>query len=325
MTHVSPTLHVDGSPKAANGNSHAHHDPGLGMTGMVLGVTVTGPESTEAYETDTRSVTPRRMTLLMKEEPGRFGSAPALAFALDNDPSSAIRAPIPGPTLVLTRGEPVEITLVNQMREATAIHWHGMELDSYYDGVHGWSGSGQRTTPMIEPGTSFVVKFTPPRAGTFMYHTHLHDHRQLTSGLFGAMIVQEAGETFDPNTDHVVVLAKSGPALDAPTAINDARQPAFVFKAGTRHRIRLINITPDETVTVTLQTKAGPVNWRPLTKDGAPVPAAMCKEGPAQQVISVGEIYDFEYETPAGRQTVWLEVRTLAGKWLAQGHIIVRP
>ena len=67
------------------------------------------------------------------------------------------------------------------------------------------------------------------------------------------------------------------------------------------------------------------MTWRPLTKDGAPVPSGLCKDGPAQQVISVGEIYDFEYEAPPGRQTLWLEVRTLAGKWLAQGHIIVRP
>lgn len=39
--------------------------------------------------------------------------------------------------LTLRRGEPVEITLVNHLPEATAIHWHGMELDSYFDGVHG--------------------------------------------------------------------------------------------------------------------------------------------------------------------------------------------
>ena len=325
MTHVSPTLHVDGSQKAGAGHAHAHHDPGLGMTGMVLGITVTGPEPEEAISADVAPPTPRRLALVMKEDAGRFGGAPALAFALDGEPSSAMRPPIPGPTLILTRGEPVEITLVNRMREATAIHWHGMELESYYDGVHGWSGSGQRTTPMIEPGSSFVVKFTPPRAGTFMYHTHLHDYRQLTSGLYGAMLVQEPGEAFDAATDHVVLLAKAGPALGAPTVINDAREPAFVFKAGTRHRIRVINITPDETVAVTLQTKAGPVTWRPLTKDGAPVPSARCKDVPAQQVISVGEIYDFEYEAPPGRQTLWLEVRTLAGKWLAQGHIIVRP
>jgi manganese oxidase len=41
-----------------------------------------------------------------------------------------------GPTLVLRRGEPVAITLVNRLSEATSIHWHGMELESYYDGVH---------------------------------------------------------------------------------------------------------------------------------------------------------------------------------------------
>ena len=70
-----------------------------------------------------------------------------------------------------------------------------MELESYYDGVHGWSGIGPRQTPMIEAGGRFVVRFTPPRAGTFIYHTHLHDHRQLSSGLYGAMIVTEPGET----------------------------------------------------------------------------------------------------------------------------------
>jgi FtsP/CotA-like multicopper oxidase with cupredoxin domain len=118
---------------------------------------------------------------------------------------------IPGPTLALTKGEPVEITLVNQLPEATAIHWHGMELDSFYDGVHGWSGAGTRVTTMIEPGASFVVRFTPPQSGTFMYHTHLHDRVQLTSGLYGAMIVLEPGETLDEGTDHVVVIGRGGP------------------------------------------------------------------------------------------------------------------
>jgi FtsP/CotA-like multicopper oxidase with cupredoxin domain len=101
--------------------------------------------------------------------------------------------PVPGPTLALTRGEPVEITLVNRLPEGTAIHWHGMALESYYDGVHGWSGTGQRITPMIAPGDSFVVRFTPPRTETFIYHTHLHDKRQLTSGLYGAMVVLDPG------------------------------------------------------------------------------------------------------------------------------------
>ena len=39
---------------------------------------------------------------------------------------------------------------------------------------------------MIESGGSFVVRFTPPHTGTFIYHTHLHDERQLPLGLYGA-------------------------------------------------------------------------------------------------------------------------------------------
>ena len=66
---------------------------------------------------------------------------------------------------MLQRGEPVEITVVNRLAEPTAIHWHGIELDSYYDGVHGWSGIGKRITPLIEPGGTFPVRFTPPRTG----------------------------------------------------------------------------------------------------------------------------------------------------------------
>src|SRR4029453_8333283 len=135
----------------------------------------------------TRTAAPRKLTLVMRTDPGRFGDAPAFGFQLAAASQATPPLSIPGPLLVLKRGEPVEITLVNNLPEATAIHWHGMELDSYYDGVHGFGGMGLRVTPLVEPDDSFVVRFTPPRSGTFMYHTHLHDHRQLTSGLYGAM------------------------------------------------------------------------------------------------------------------------------------------
>ena len=71
----------------------------------------------------------------------------------------------------------------------TAIHWHGIELESYYDGVPGWTGSGQHSTPVIAPGTSFVARMAPPRAGTFIYHTHWHDKTQLLNGIYGPLNV----------------------------------------------------------------------------------------------------------------------------------------
>ena len=100
--------------------------------------------------------------------------------------------------------------LKNELPEATAIHWHGIELDSYYDGVPGWGGDGVSTTPAIEPGGRFVARFTPPRAGTFIYHTHSHDLRQLASGLYGAIVVVDPAQAFDATRDHVVVLGYGG-------------------------------------------------------------------------------------------------------------------
>jgi FtsP/CotA-like multicopper oxidase with cupredoxin domain len=324
MTHVSPSLHADESPKPHEGHGSGHHQ-GFGMTGMVLGITVTGPSAAAPEQAVERATAPaRKLTLTMQTESGRYGDAPAYAFALAASPAESNEPTVPGPTLVLARGEPVEITLVNRLPEATAIHWHGMELESYYDGVHGWSGSGLRVTPLIETGGSFVVRFTPPRTGTFMYHTHNHDHIQLASGLYGAMLVVEPGERFDESTDHVIVLGRGGPQRGAPTVINNQPDPEFVWKAGTRHRIRLINITPGEILSVTLQTHDGPVTWHPLTKDGAPVPPDRCRPGPAKQLVAVGETYDFEIHTPPQRRTLWLEVRTPAGKWHAQARIIVK-
>jgi FtsP/CotA-like multicopper oxidase with cupredoxin domain len=167
-----------------------------------------------------------------------------------------------------------------------------------------------------------VVRFTPPRAGTFIYHTHLHDNRQLTSGLYGAMLVLEPGEVFDKSFDHVFVLGRGGPALDAPTVINGQSAPQVVWTAGTRHRVRLINITPNDILNVSLRTTE-PVTWRPLAKDGAVLPAERSVKGPAIQVIAVGETYDFEYEAPPGRHSLWLEVRSSGGKWYTQGEVIV--
>ena len=255
----------------------------------------------------------------------RDGAHSVYGFALSGagEPPAAAKVSVPGPTVVLQRGKPVEISLVNRLPEPTAIHWHGIELDSYYDGVHGWSGIGTRVTPLIEPGRTFVVRFTPPRAGTFIYHTHLHDH-QLASGMYGALVVLEPGETFDPALDHVVVIGQGGPGNDAPTILNGSRKQQFVWSAAARHRLRFINITPGDIFVMSLAKADGPVEWRPLTKDGVPVPTEDSTPGPATQTMAVGETFDFEYQAPPGRHSLWLNVRTPAGRWVAQGRVVIK-
>lgn len=338
MHHVSPDrrLTADGAPAHHGAGAHAGHgttrDMALGMAGMVIGVTVRDPAPAGAAAVS--HVAPRRLTLAMQRAPGGSSDLPAAGFVLSDGgvPPSSEAASAPGPAIVLRRDEPVEITLVNRLAEATAIHWHGIELDSYYDGVHGWSGIGRRVTPMIEPGGSFVVRFTPPRAGTFIYHTHLHDYRQLSSGLYGPLIVTDADATYDPAVDHVVVLGRKGLTNEKPSILtepdsvvmNGERSPRLVWKAGTRHRVRLVNITPDDIFSVSLQTAEGPVQWTPVAKDGAPLPATASVPVTARQTIAVGETYEFEYQAPTGRGTAWLEVRTPGGKWQAQARVIIR-
>jgi FtsP/CotA-like multicopper oxidase with cupredoxin domain len=302
------------------------------MAGMVLGITVLPPEETPPAAGAPR-VAPRQLTMVIGPGRGRMPKEPAIGIAIGDqkapDPDTYVNSP--GPPLVLQRGEPVEITVVNRLTEATAIHWHGLEIDSYYDGVHGWSGIGRQTAPIIEPGTSFVVRITPLRAGTFIYHTHLHDYRQLSSGLYGPLIVTEPGDTYEGAVDHVMVLGRrdaseaSGILADgASVVVNGEHAPRWLWRAGTRHRIRLINITPDDIFMVSLVTGDTVLRWRPLTKDGAPVPATERQPGAARVKIAVGETYDFEYEAPPGRGTLWLEVRSTSGKWQAQGQVLLR-
>ena len=54
---------------------------------------------------------------------------------------------LPGPTILLKRAQPVSITVDNQLPEPTSVHWHGIELESYYDGVAGFAGQGRRLAP----------------------------------------------------------------------------------------------------------------------------------------------------------------------------------
>ncbi len=110
-----------------------------------------------------------------------------------------------------------------------------------------------------------------------------------------------------------------------PLVINGERAPVFTWRAGARHRIRLINITPDSIVSIALQSGQGaPLTWTPVTKDGAPLPAGARTPTTARQTIAPGETYDFEVDIPGGRRTLWLEVRTPADNCEAQGQVIAK-
>ena len=178
-----------------------------------------------------------------------------------------------------------------------------MELESYYDGVADWGAHGNDVTPMIKPGDSFRVRFTPPRAGTFMYHTHLHDLVQLSGGLYGPLIVIEPGAKFDPAHDHIVVLSRGGPGpSEGPVLFNGSLTPPVLrWRTGRRYRLRFINITAFDGISVALLGPEKQLQWRAVAKDGADLPPAQAVMEEAKGLTLSGETYDFEYRpTEAG-------------------------
>jgi len=197
---------------------------------------------------------------------------------------------------VLTRNQPVAIHITNQLDEATSVHWHGIELESYYDGVPGWGGEGPQVTPMIEPGKSFDAVFAPPRAGTFMYHTHMNDLLQLSSGLYGALIVVPEGTTFDPESDKVIVLSRNGKRKDGTLLLNGSTSPeSLVLRAGVRYRLRFIDILANNSIVINAVQDGKPVEWIPIAKDGADLGPHQSVATPASFTIAPGETYDFTF------------------------------
>ena len=156
----------------------------------------------------------------------------------------------------------------NRAREAVAIHWHGIELESWSDGVAGWSGAGAAVAPAVLPGSSFTARLDLVRAGTFMYHTHINDIEQVAQGAIGPLVVLEPGERFDPSRDHVYIghwNAGAGLMVNG----DSAGGPALELRADVTHRFRFINIGPANTIRYRILQDTTLMRWRARAKDGA--------------------------------------------------------
>ena len=217
---------------------------------------------------------------------------------------------IPGSPLILWKGEPTAIQVINRTDEPSQVHWHGLEIESYFDGVAGIGGYPTRLTPAIAPGDSFEMRITPPRAGTFMYHTHVNDLRQQGSGLYGAFIVLEEDEAWDPDTDRLFIFGESPFRSDAIPILNGANPPEVVtLTAGTTYRFRFMDIVLDRPNTMLRLLQDGfPAVWTPVAKDGFDLPATQRRVRSSEQRLAVGETYDFEF-TPLRPGEMHLELR----------------
>src|SRR4051812_49012383 len=94
---------------------------------------------------------------------------------------------VPGPQLKAKKGDTMVVKVINNLPEATMVHWHGLRLPASMD------GTGEVQKP-IEPGEVFEYRFVVPDAGTFWYHAHQNETVQMERGLYGALIVSDETE-----------------------------------------------------------------------------------------------------------------------------------
>ena len=124
-------------------------------------------------------------------------------------PAGAVGCPlwqVPGPTMVVTEGQPVTITLTNNLPVAagpTSIIFSGFS-PTISGGVNG------TLTQEAPTGATITYTFTPTHPGTYAYHSGSNPELQVEMGLYGALIVLPAttpttcratGSSFDGHPD----------------------------------------------------------------------------------------------------------------------------
>lgn len=111
---------------------------------------------------------------------------------------------VPGPQIRVKNGERVRVKFTNNLPDPTTVHWHGVDVPNGQDGVPGV------TQDPIEPGDSqnyeFVARPAGDRdgAGTFLYHSHVEEDRQMPAGLYGSLIIEPRSGATDSERTLIV-------------------------------------------------------------------------------------------------------------------------
>jgi FtsP/CotA-like multicopper oxidase with cupredoxin domain len=207
--------HADygGGPAPGRGGGHAGHDVG----GVSL-ATLTGP----------RDGTPD-LTATLTARQGTF----ELASGEQAD-GYTLNGTSPGPELVATEGDLVEVTLVNaDVEDGVTLHWHGIDVPNAEDGVAGV------TQDAVEIGEEHVYRFVLPHAGTYWYHSHQVSHRQVRGGLFGTFVVTPRDDAATSNAEDLTATLHTYDGvrtLNGRTGVSRAEAPA-----GGTVRLRVVN------------------------------------------------------------------------------------
>ncbi len=308
LFHCHLSFHVESAIRLPG--SEDEDDPGCHMAGLVLGIEVP-PGPTDLISKGE----PSKRNLYAVENKSESGYTHGFSFSKTYSKPLDAEGRI-GPLLLLKQYQTTYMTVQNNMSIPTSIHWHGLEIDSWADGVPNWSYSNGMVSPALLPGKDFTYKLSSMRAGSFIYHSHLDDVNQLTDGLYGPLIVIGENDTYNPVTDHYYIIGwkNPDPMTRDEIELNGRSEDPPIQQAvvGETHRIRLMHIAPASEAFVGMTKNGKPVPIRFVAKDGADVPErlqVLMDESPG---YGVGETADFSF-TPTEPGTYEL---VLGYRWL---------
>ena len=126
-------------------------------------------------------------------------SEKTINFTGNDRKALAIDGQIPGPTLRFKESGYAVIYVKNELKTETSVHWHGLILPNYFDGVP------YLTTPPIKPGETLKYEFPLVHSGTYWYHSHTGLQEQL--GVFGSIVIEPKVPKLKYDKDLVLVFS----------------------------------------------------------------------------------------------------------------------
>jgi FtsP/CotA-like multicopper oxidase with cupredoxin domain len=275
------------------GGQGSHHDPARhiehGMGGLLIAFRVRAP--VKPVETEGR----RHLFRLLVQSNGKTADSARYGFVLQDGDRAPVADSIrvPGSPIVLTRGEPTLIRVVNRTAYPTQVHWHGLELESPFDGVIGVGGFDGMPTPPVMPGDSFDVRVTPPRAGSYMYHTHVMEIHQQSRGMWGPLVVAEPDQPWNPARDLIFMAGEGTTGSTLNGRPPGSTLDTLYLKPATEYRLRLMNVTMGGPYLEFWLSRGGvPMRWTSVARDGADLPSWQRETTPARRGVGIGETHD---------------------------------
>lgn len=209
---------------------------------------------------------------------------------------------VPGPVIHATAGDHVRITIVNHLPEATAIHWHGLEVPTDNDGV---PPIGMKPIP---PSQSYTYDFTlqDQDAGTHWYHSHYDDLKQVGGGMYGAFLVdprpgspeyQPMQQMLSAQVDQLMFVGMLGGYYVINGKSFPDTQPIVVNHGQTVH-VRLIGADTQMIHPMHLHGHS----FQIMAEDGHMLPAPITKD---TVQLAPGETYDLTFYAWAAPGSVY--------------------